>query len=144
MSKTKCLTFHIKVCKPWGQLNTPRSGHLRYWNWMLYIHSGVLLTDALPGLGFCADIRGFLGAWLFLHSIPDALASAFCLSSASVGLRNCLFPLTVLSPDCMTHDLSESFSMQVPCFHEWSQRKDAIRTSCPISSSGNCFIARSW
>ena len=83
---------------------------------------GVLLTAAFPELGVCSGITGSRGISLWLHSMAGALTSACCFSCASEGLKKWLFLLTVLPPHCVTYDLFESFSMQVPCFHERSLR----------------------
>ena len=52
------------------------------------------------------------------------LESGFtCTDRSLAGFRNFLFLLNVMPPNWTTYDLSESFSVQVPCFHVWFLRR---------------------
>ena len=63
----------------------------------------------------------------------SGLASGFtCTDGSLAGFRNCLFLLNVVPPDWTTYDLSESFSVQVPCDHVWFLRIEGVRLSLPV------------
>ena len=106
-----------------------------------FVSSGMSpLVEVLAGLLVGLTCRtGSLCATL------SGLASVFpCTDVSLAGFRNCLFLLSDVPPDWTMYDLSESFSVQIPCSHVWFLRRGATLTSYPISSSGNSLTCLSW